>query len=81
MAFRPLSNNVLYLDFDSKINTWIQYNPTEKLMAPYLNTNHLRENRLPGYLIPESHSEIQSSLCLSPHTHCVEGRFYIVISP
>lgn len=42
----------------------IQWKP----MAPYLNTNHLRENRLPGYLIPESHSEIQSSPLPSVHT-------------
>ena len=51
MAFHSLSNNVLYLDFDAKINTGVQDNPTEEPMAPYLNTNHLRENRLSGSLI------------------------------
>ena len=62
------TNNVLYLDFDAKINTGIQDNPTEEPMASYLSTNHLRENRLPGYLIPESHSGIQSSQ--STHSLC-----------
>ena len=72
MAFHSLSNNVLYLDFDARINTGIQDNPTEEPMAPYLNTNRLRENRLSGSLISRITFR-NPKFPLPPSTHSLCG--------